>query len=288
MKQLFKRGIAILMIVTLVFCLAGCQSSNYEKAQELFENGEYLEAAAIFEELEDYEDSAEKLNKSYFLYAEELCNMGDYERALLFFQMCQEDDALKAALDRAAEELIDKEDYKNAKGFLYLHDINEEQMKEFHYQYLVWQMKNREYEDTAETFTAIRGYKDTLTNDIFAGARLLSMKMVRRSDIEIDISTMQSYSIFQTLSFPNNTLEFGIKYDITDLNTTECTTVADIEDSWEFYFEKRNIYIKVEEEFIKGGTIGKFKPASEENKESVTLSLDLPGMWKITNTEFES
>jgi len=324
MKRLLQKYIAALMLLTLVCCLTGCKSLDYKDAQKffdsgeyleaaamfealqgykdsaeranesrllyaerLFENGEYLEAAAIFEALEDYKHSAMKLNESRLLYAEGLCGTGEYEEALEFFQMCQEDDALAAALDRVAEGLVNKEDYKNAKNFLYLHDMDEGQMKEFHYQYLVWQMANREYDDTADTFTAIRGYKDTLTNDTFAGARLLSMKTVDWSDTEINFRTWRGDTVIQTLSFPNNTLHFQIYGTTVNLISTAITNNVDIEDSWEFYFEGRTIYIKDGEKFVKGGSIGKFNPASEETNESVTLSLDLPGMWKITNTVFE-
>lgn len=287
MKQLLQKHIAVLMLLTLVCYLTGCKSLDYKEAQELFNSGEYLEAAAIYGALKDYKDSAVKLNESRLLYAEELYDAGEYKEASEFFKMCQVDGDLAAALDRMAEELVAEEDYKNAKEFLFLHDMDEEQMKEFHYQYLLWQMANREYDDTADTFAAIRGYKDTLTNNIFAGAQLLSMKQVKRDDTEIDYRAWRGDTVIQTLSFPSNTLHFKIYGSTVNLISTAITNNVDIEDSWEFYFEGRTIYIKDGEKFVKGGSIGKFNPASEETNESVTLSLNLPGMWKITNTVFE-
>ena len=41
------------------------------------------------------------------------------------------------------------------------------------------------------------------------------------------------------------------------------------------------------ENYIKGGTIGSFKPASGGTKDSVTLSLNLPGMMTVKNSVFE-
>ena len=57
MKKLFT---LILSLVILVM-ITGCDSTDYKKAVSLYESGKYEEAIEMFEELGDYEDSAEKV-----------------------------------------------------------------------------------------------------------------------------------------------------------------------------------------------------------------------------------
>lgn len=80
-----KRLLAILCILAMVLCIAGCDSSDYKKAQELYDNGDYLGAAAIFEQLGDYEDSPKQLNRAKYAYAEELLEEEDFDEALEIF-----------------------------------------------------------------------------------------------------------------------------------------------------------------------------------------------------------
>lgn len=53
--------LGIISIVILCFALTGCNSNKYEKANELFENGEYQAALEIYNKLDGYEDSSEKI-----------------------------------------------------------------------------------------------------------------------------------------------------------------------------------------------------------------------------------
>ena len=58
-----KKFTAVLLIVASLFCLTACDSQDYEKANALFSQGKYDEAKAIYVELGDYEDSAEKVKE---------------------------------------------------------------------------------------------------------------------------------------------------------------------------------------------------------------------------------
>ena len=59
-----KKLVALLMVIVALLGLTGCDSRNYEKAVGLYEEGQYAEAAEIFEELGDYEDSKERAKKA--------------------------------------------------------------------------------------------------------------------------------------------------------------------------------------------------------------------------------
>ena len=55
-----KSFLVLFLVVALCFILTGCDSNRYEKANELFSQGEYQEAFELYQKLGDYEDSVEK------------------------------------------------------------------------------------------------------------------------------------------------------------------------------------------------------------------------------------
>ena len=52
-----KKCISLLVFLALMLPLAGCKYSDYQKAQDLAENGDYDDAIAVYQELGDYKDS---------------------------------------------------------------------------------------------------------------------------------------------------------------------------------------------------------------------------------------
>lgn len=58
-----KRFIVLLSAMILCLTLAGCSGSQYKKATELYEQGNYAEAGEIFSKLGNYEDSADKAKR---------------------------------------------------------------------------------------------------------------------------------------------------------------------------------------------------------------------------------
>ena len=59
--MIMKKILAILVVALMICSLAGCDSSKYKKAVELYDSGDYQAAIVIFSELGDYEDSAKYL-----------------------------------------------------------------------------------------------------------------------------------------------------------------------------------------------------------------------------------
>lgn len=325
MKRYIQVTGVLLTFVVLCAVLSGCESSDYRKAKKLCDKGEYLEASAIFSSLEDYKDSAELAKEAYRLYGvqlmengdyeesilvleelvedyapaqetlgeiklsygEDLSEKGDYEKAAEIFRDCEESEALKSTLDELANTLISQGDYKDAYRFLYLHDANEKWMQDFLYEYLNWQMDNRDYVDTAETFSAIQGYQDTLTNDKFAGARLMAMGFVQWDKSEVDIWSGGSVLLLSLSFTDEQQLHFSVSGGTVNFYTFDMTNEVSISDSWDFYFDGKSIYVKDEGKFIKAGTIEAFKSESDGTAKSVTLSLDLPGMMTIKSSAFD-
>ncbi len=63
-----KQTVKIIFAASTLMCLVGCDSSNYKKASQALESGDYETAVSLFEELGDYEDSATKLEEAKNLY----------------------------------------------------------------------------------------------------------------------------------------------------------------------------------------------------------------------------
>lgn len=111
-----KRIIAVLLVVTMVFLLAGCDSMDYKEAMELYDAGRYSAAEAIFLELEDYEDSAEMAKRCRYMMAKDLYREGDYKgAAAMFSQLGRFEDskemARKANFQIAREFVLDNGEY---------------------------------------------------------------------------------------------------------------------------------------------------------------------------------
>lgn len=58
---------------------------NYEKAKQLFSDGQYEEAWKIFDDLGSFEESEEKSKESRYAYAVDLYNSGDYNESSRIF-----------------------------------------------------------------------------------------------------------------------------------------------------------------------------------------------------------
>lgn len=71
---------------------------KYNKAQKLFDSGNYAEAAASFEEL-SYKDSEEKVFDSLYMIATDLHNSEKYEEAFLEFNKLSHKDSAEKALE---------------------------------------------------------------------------------------------------------------------------------------------------------------------------------------------
>lgn len=81
-----KKGIALILILTMVFTLTGCKSSDYKSAVKAMEDGDYAAAAQKLEALDDYQDSRQLLKQCRYALAVEDFNAGNFESALEAFR----------------------------------------------------------------------------------------------------------------------------------------------------------------------------------------------------------
>ncbi|MBQ9941725.1 MAG: hypothetical protein IJP03_01825 [Christensenellaceae bacterium] len=126
-----KRFVAILLAAMLLFALAGCDGSDYKKATQLYEQGEFAEAKALFKELDDYKDSKEMVKACDYGEACALLEEGEYEDAAEIFE--------------------DLDDYSDSA----------EKVKECSYALALQLMEEGSYMDAVEIFAELEDYEDS-------------------------------------------------------------------------------------------------------------------------------
>lgn len=80
-----NRIILSVLCICILFIASGCDGTNYKKAIKLYENGSWDEAATIFEQLGDYEDSMAMVDACNYSKANEFYENGEYNEAIKIF-----------------------------------------------------------------------------------------------------------------------------------------------------------------------------------------------------------
>ena len=81
-----KKIIAILLALTMVFALAGCDASDYKKAVSAMDSGDYAAASTAFKALGDYKDSADLAKKCDYNLAKAALDAKNYADAVKGFE----------------------------------------------------------------------------------------------------------------------------------------------------------------------------------------------------------
>ena len=79
-----KRGAAVFFLVLMIL-LAGCNSTDYKKAGQLFNGGAYERAMTIYQKLGDYKDSAEKVPECLERLGSETISASKYKEAYIWY-----------------------------------------------------------------------------------------------------------------------------------------------------------------------------------------------------------
>ena len=125
-----KKWMAGILALVMVVSLTGCDSSDYKKATSLYDEGKYEEAAAMFAELGDYENSAEMVNVCKYTQAAKLLEEKEYEAAKAIF--------------------VELGDYADSVDF----------SKECSYQHAEALLTEGNYEEAVAIYESIPGYLD--------------------------------------------------------------------------------------------------------------------------------
>ena len=142
----FRKFIALLLILLLTLSLSGCDSLTYREAINLYNDQEYDQAAELFSQLGEYEDSKALFQRSRYYEAVKLMEQGDYSAAQpRFIKLGDYEDSAQRLLecryqlalvafnegdyDRAEQEFLEFPEYRQTPE--YLRQIN--WLKFYHY-----------------------------------------------------------------------------------------------------------------------------------------------------------
>lgn len=101
MKSRFCKLLALVMTVCMLMALlTGCDTLDYRKAVQLYNNRQYDAAIELFHELGDYEDSAALFTASHYWAAMERMDAGNYAEALpRFLKLGDYEDSAARAME---------------------------------------------------------------------------------------------------------------------------------------------------------------------------------------------
>ncbi len=120
----------ILVLGILGYFMALRPYLEYKKAEGYMVNADYANAISVYEKLNNYRDSSDRLLEAKYSYAVTLLESGDYQNAIDEFESIA--------------------DYKNSK----------EEIKECRYQYAGYLKDSQKYQEAIKEYDSIEGYKD--------------------------------------------------------------------------------------------------------------------------------
>ena len=84
--RFWKSVVCLLLVFLLTFAMTGCEELDYRDAVDLYNAGNYEEAAKLFAQLGDFEDSSQLETRCYYWLAVKAMEFGRYEAALEQFR----------------------------------------------------------------------------------------------------------------------------------------------------------------------------------------------------------
>lgn len=213
-----KRFIVLFSAVILCLTLAGCSGSQYKKATELYEQGNYAEAGEIFSKLGNYEDSADKANECKYQEASALLQNSDYDAAKALFSALGDygdsADKVKFCDYKKAEKLLADDDYDAAKAIfsaLGSYENSADQVKECDYEKAEELFNQEKYEEALKIYETISEYKTSKERIITINSKFLYETYGDIIDLldNTGYETVQGFSIKSRLGSPSTLVNAG-------------------------------------------------------------------------------
>ena len=103
-----KKIVALALVLALAFALCACGNSQYKQAERLYTQGDYAQAAELYEAAGNYKDSAEKAKECRYQLAIQAFNRGEYQDAKAQFQALGGYSDSSSWIDRCDEEILNE------------------------------------------------------------------------------------------------------------------------------------------------------------------------------------
>jgi len=196
-------GIAAgVLVITLIVYLAGANQRKYDLACSYFEQKQYEQAAELFSELGDYEDSSSKQKAAQYAWAEQLVDETQFEQASeLFGQLGDYKDSAakrKQTIYSWGEYLLKNKVYDRAAIlFADLGNYKDSSTKRQEALYLKAEemVDNKQFDDALRTLKEIPRYKNTqfLTNKIHYQKAQLYLEDNEYADAYTELAAIVGY-----------------------------------------------------------------------------------------------
>ena len=206
-------SLAICAALVLLWLFVLSPMLKYNQAQKQFDQGNFDEAIVIFEELEDYKDSPEKVLEAKYAKADKLFAGGDFDAAeILFYELNDYNDAsarLRETLYAKADKLFADGDYDAAASqFGLLGDYNDASSRLMETQYAKADklFTDEDFAAAEALFIMLGDYSDSParlreTQYAKAGALLKSEDYFAAAEIYGELSKYYNYKDSEKLYF---------------------------------------------------------------------------------------
>lgn len=205
-----KKVKLILLILVLSCLLCACKSSDYRKANSLFESGNYMEAFNLYQGLGEYKNAVELSAECQYQIAQNMLNLQQYDEAKeIFTSLRTYKDSEALATECVYQKvliLIDQKEFHSALNELtsISHYKNSDELilsvnNWIIYQQAQQQIQKRNYDDALELLSQIQGFQDVDA-------------ILSRFTTET-LLTSESYTIFDNLG---NRRKARIEYEYND------------------------------------------------------------------------
>ena len=158
----------LFLVLTFLVLLTGCDSTDYQKAQELLNTGDYEGAYEAFVALEDYQDSRSKADECIYHMGVACLNAGDYDSAITYLEGINYKDS--------AELLNKATDIKN-------YETGKQAFENGDYDTTIKYLKDLNYKDSKAVFEQATKEKGMHENDDYAFLEDLEAAITKRMEI---------------------------------------------------------------------------------------------------------
>ena len=236
-----KRIFALLLAAALLLTATGCSASDYKKATELLNAGNYADAEAMFLALGDYKDSADLVLKCRYGFADAAEAGGDYAAAAEQFKALgdYEDSAARASACgyALAEAALDDGDLDTAEErFTALGDYEDSAARASACGYALAEaaLDDGDLDTAEERFTALGDYEDSAARAAgIQDLRLATQLTGLWASEPIDITDSMETSLYASLN-PDVADEI---LDGVDLGTLTMEMTLEFTDNGVFYLK---------------------------------------------------
>lgn len=141
------------------------EEEKYQKAEQYYKEGNYEDAAILFQELGSYNDSSIRYKDALLLQAKKRYKAGEYRNVIKMLSNLDSEKAselIHQSYAKLGKKMFDSKKYKKAITYYEKSEIRDaaKKIKECKYQLAVKSFKNKKYKEAKTAFQKLGSYQD--------------------------------------------------------------------------------------------------------------------------------